>query len=189
MPYSIRCQCGNQLEVTAGQAGSQVACPCGKTIDVPRLSELRSQAGESAGGASPELVILYTYANDNRPVGGDECVNCGTATTNRLACSIEYERPWLKGERSLISWLVAVLIFGIYAIIYSMIRRGETVVGDQKIFRLVVTICPTCEKGGLTPRDLRNILCNEPQFQRLFEKYPSAKIFIDPVQEVRELKE
>jgi hypothetical protein len=189
MAYTVRCLCGNQLEVTAGQAGTQVACTCGKTVTVPRLSELRSQAGESAGGASPELAILYTYANDNQPVGADRCLNCDTPTTNRLACSIEYERPWLKGERSFISWLVAFLIFGIYAIIYSLIRRGETVFGEQKVFRLAVTICPSCEKGIRTRRDLRNILCNEPQFDRLFEKYPEAKLSIDPLHEVRELHE
>lgn len=187
MPYSVRCSCGKDVEVTAGQAGTDVACACGNTITVPRLSELRSQAGESADGASPELAILYTYGNDIEPVGGDKCLNCGSATTNRIRCSLEYERPWLKGERSFVNRVIAILIFGICALIYSLIRRGGVVLGELKVFRLAVTMCPACEKASLTPHGLRTILRKESQFDRLFDKYPSAQIYIDPVREVRQM--
>ena len=45
MSFTIRCVCGNRLEVSAGRAGTQLRCACGRTIEVPLLTDLqRSQA-------------------------------------------------------------------------------------------------------------------------------------------------
>ena len=174
--------------MTAGQAGTDLTCTCGKTVTVPRLSQLRTQAGETAGGASPELVILCTYANDQQPVGGNACLSCGTTTTNRVACSIEYEKPWVKKEGTGLDRILAFVLFGLLGWLYFRIgRRERRVFGEHKLFKVSVTLCPACEGPRLKPLELREILRNEPQFDRLFEKYPEAKVSIDPVQNVREL--
>jgi hypothetical protein len=39
--YLLTCECGNSLKVDVGQAGGQVACSCGKRLDVPTLRNLR----------------------------------------------------------------------------------------------------------------------------------------------------
>lgn len=42
MQYGVACDCGNVLPVSEGMAGSSVNCPCGQTVPVPALSELRT---------------------------------------------------------------------------------------------------------------------------------------------------
>ena len=39
--YLVSCDCGNQVSASVHQAGSQVACSCGKQVDVPPLRKLR----------------------------------------------------------------------------------------------------------------------------------------------------
>lgn len=39
--YLLSCRCGRALPVEVGQAGEQIQCPCGATLDVPPLRQLR----------------------------------------------------------------------------------------------------------------------------------------------------
>ena len=41
MGFSIRCTCGRDVPFHAGQAGTEVACPCGLVVPVPSLGEIR----------------------------------------------------------------------------------------------------------------------------------------------------
>jgi hypothetical protein len=41
MAFAIHCFCGQRLEVTEGMASTSVQCPCGRTLTVPSLGELR----------------------------------------------------------------------------------------------------------------------------------------------------
>lgn len=43
--YLLPCTCGKKLTVTASQAGHQVVCTCGATMEVPPFSRLRSLEG------------------------------------------------------------------------------------------------------------------------------------------------
>lgn len=52
--HLIPCECGQQLPVSLGQAGETVACPCGRSVEVPTLRRLREMpvAGDAeAAGA------------------------------------------------------------------------------------------------------------------------------------------
>lgn len=40
--YLLPCECGNRVRVSRSQAGQMVPCPCGRTLLVPTLIELRS---------------------------------------------------------------------------------------------------------------------------------------------------
>jgi hypothetical protein len=53
--YLLPCNCGQNVEVDAGQAGLQVSCACGATLDVPTmrgLSQLRPAETPQAETAS-----------------------------------------------------------------------------------------------------------------------------------------
>src|SRR4051794_40561071 len=41
MAFAMHCTCGQRLEVTEGMASTSVPCPCGRTLAVPSLGELR----------------------------------------------------------------------------------------------------------------------------------------------------
>ncbi len=51
MDYPLACICGNVLAVSEGMAGSSATCPCGRTVPVPSLGELRGEAITPAGPA------------------------------------------------------------------------------------------------------------------------------------------
>jgi hypothetical protein len=46
MGMSVKCECGKELPVSPGQAGTDVTCSCGNTFQAPLLSELRRRARE-----------------------------------------------------------------------------------------------------------------------------------------------
>src|SRR5439155_16595889 len=41
MEYRVTCGCGRAVAVGERAAGARAACPCGRTVDVPSLRELR----------------------------------------------------------------------------------------------------------------------------------------------------
>ena len=43
---NLPCECGKRVPVAEASAGSVVQCSCGRTLQVPRLSELRRMAAE-----------------------------------------------------------------------------------------------------------------------------------------------
>jgi ABC-type Na+ efflux pump permease subunit len=43
MAFAMYCACGQRLEVTEGMASTSVPCPCGRTLAVPSLGELRQR--------------------------------------------------------------------------------------------------------------------------------------------------
>jgi hypothetical protein len=44
MAFEAPFECGRRLTVTAGEAGSTRACPCGRQVVLPALSQLRAAA-------------------------------------------------------------------------------------------------------------------------------------------------
>jgi hypothetical protein len=42
MQYLVPCVCGERLSVTRSQAGQELICSCGKTVQVPKLREMAS---------------------------------------------------------------------------------------------------------------------------------------------------
>jgi len=45
MEYQVACECGRRTVVTSGMAGTDMICPCGRTVAIPALYHLRQQAG------------------------------------------------------------------------------------------------------------------------------------------------
>jgi hypothetical protein len=44
MYFRLSCECGKQVSVTEGAAGTSLPCACGRTFQVPSLRELRQRA-------------------------------------------------------------------------------------------------------------------------------------------------
>lgn len=63
MAFSIRCVCGQTFEVSAGRAGTQLVCACGRTLAVPPLSELR-KAADAGQVCSAEEYREHTLDGD-----------------------------------------------------------------------------------------------------------------------------
>jgi hypothetical protein len=53
--YLLPCKCGRRWEVDAGQAGTQIACSCGQSLEIPSIRGLR------------QLEIVSASAPDSAP--------------------------------------------------------------------------------------------------------------------------
>lgn len=53
--YLLRCDCGNEIAVEPTQAGEQVACICGKQVDVPTMRRIKQlpQASQEQASSRP----------------------------------------------------------------------------------------------------------------------------------------
>jgi hypothetical protein len=81
MTYAVRCECGDAVEVTAAQAGSDVACRCGRLVHVASLSRLREMAGQDAYEAGTIDTINRMIRDGDLP-WGDTCAISGLPTTD-----------------------------------------------------------------------------------------------------------
>lgn len=179
MEYSVTCSCGHRVAVSASQAGMTVTCACGGSISIPRLSTLRKQSGETAYDASPELIIRYSYSQPHQAVGGEACAICGASTVDRIRIFVECEKPIRKGEHPWFVWIFMALFSVPMTLLYSMVRREPELVSEAKVLEAAVSLCKSCQPGALTAHSLREILLREPEFARLFDKYPSARVWAD----------
>ena len=66
MEFSIRCQCGREIEVASPEAGTDVACVCGLVVEVPSLAELRRATGPDAA-EPPDAELAPDDAADRPP--------------------------------------------------------------------------------------------------------------------------
>jgi hypothetical protein len=48
--FEVPCKCGAPLRVSASQAGTDAYCLCGRTIQIPRLSDLQKTLSETEPG-------------------------------------------------------------------------------------------------------------------------------------------
>lgn len=51
-------------------------------------------------------------------------------------------------------------------------------VGQEKVFEVRVSVCPSCRKRALQIANLRKLLANDPEFAALFREYPLAKVSV-----------
>jgi hypothetical protein len=175
MSYSVVCECGQACSVTAGAAGTRIACTCGREVAVPPLHILRRQAGEAA--LSPELEI-ESLLQEGRVPDGLECRRCGATTDAVAHVHVECERPEEDrrvGTLTMIlsfwfGWLTALLAF-------AQSGREAPVHGRNVSYRLPLRLCRGCT-AACRDDALKDALRKEPVYGRLLAKYPHAKASI-----------
>ncbi len=65
--FRMRCECGRELAVTGPQAGSTVACTCGRRLDVPELSVLKRSAARNEPIAAQECSSAASVDSRKKP--------------------------------------------------------------------------------------------------------------------------
>ena len=95
MQFDLHCECGVTMKVTQSMCGSQISCGCGRKTMVPRLSELRRNAGLSPSRISPADKLLALSLERELPLESD-CMRCGGITQTFLGCLVECEQTYAK---------------------------------------------------------------------------------------------
>src|SRR5437660_9172710 len=151
MQYRITCKCGNALTIAEGAAGTRIPCPCGCTIIIPSLRELRQQSGLPEVGPSPEMAVEAMLLAGTLPEE-DYCVVCGAATDHSVCCRTECEKARVLDSRP--PWwirapliLLAFCTFGLFGATVGAATPGqEREWGKDRIFDLPVRVCDACRQ-------------------------------------------
>lgn len=173
--YPVKCECGKVHQCPAGYAGTRFACPCGKTVEVPTLSVLRTTVIE--GETSPETEVAARGRLGQLPLE-EECVNCGRETDRVESVVLECERPTSGFPVAAIvlgfvlfaclGWMGVLLWY-----VFGRIRLRD-VTGEYVAYELPVRVCGECG-GELTTSaaSMRAVLFT-PLYARLVAKHPNA---------------
>src|SRR5262245_65246464 len=89
--FSVNCECGATIEVSASQAGGTISCRCGRTISVPRLSKLRMAKGLAAHETSVRDTIARMIRDGELP-WGQCCAVTGMPTDDVMWFDVQCER-------------------------------------------------------------------------------------------------
>jgi len=168
--YLVTCECGQAHNVTAGAAGTHVACGCGRQVAVPSLQALRRSAGEPTVSAELEIRALL---QDDRLPEEPTCLRCGAETADVGHALVVCERPEVQGTEwrfrlppLLLGWLVWT-------------RSGQAQERGRHVsFRLPLRLCRGCA-ARLWRSEVVELLRRVPVYGRLLEKYPHADVRLE----------
>jgi hypothetical protein len=181
MEYELDCECGNTIRVRETAAGAREQCPCGRTLVVPSLHELRRRAGLH----QPELpieTVVETLLLARKLPADDRCALCGTATDGLIWCTTECERAYVQsGRPARWVYLLGLLTFGwVGAAVVHATAEDDREWGKDRVFPLPLRVCAGCRPRLDGPSALRSALWRVPVYRRLLEKYPGARITVSP---------
>lgn len=168
------------MQVTQSMCGSQVSCRCGRKIMVPRLSELRSNAGLSPNRVSAADKLLAFSLEGKLPLER-ECLGCGGVTDTFLGCLVECEQTYAKGI-SFFSYFFQCLLVPWFVV--ALIKRdydNPEVHGRELVLKTPLRLCQACMLAQKMERQtcLRYLRKNE-LYAGLLADYPDANIVWDP---------
>jgi len=182
-PYCVRCECANEIPVERTAAGGTAVCRCGREVRVPRLSELKRQAGElvelrvSALDRVRQLLLEQGLPPD--PV----CRITQRPTTDVLYLTVVCEEPRLRGNSSW--WGLLFIGAGAFLVslwllpVYLLASREEPeVIAPETVFRLPVPIASDrqAQIRDYRESELRELLCTVPLYAQLLAEFPQARI-------------
>jgi hypothetical protein len=176
MQYRVGCECGDCVFVEESAAGRNVLCRCGRHIVIPRLRELRRQAGVPESSPSPELEVEALLLAGKLPQE-HHCVLCGVATDASICCRTVCELARVREHRSVWGYILGFLAFGWLGLALGRAISGaETEWGKDRIFLLPLRICDACRQTLSNPAELKQGLRRVALYQRLLKKYPDARV-------------
>jgi hypothetical protein len=169
--YPVHCACGCTHRVSAGAAGTLIACGCGRQLQVPTLRALRAAAGEPV--ASPEIEIRARLQDGQLPEER-ECVCCGVATDDVRHVGVVCERSEVSSKTD---WNLRLLPLLAGWLVFTRSREVRER-GRDISFQLPLRVCDLCARR-LRGRRLVEAMRRVPAYTRLFEKYPHAEVTLE----------
>jgi hypothetical protein len=172
MPNELQaiCSCGKSIPVTAGQAGGNVTCACGASVEVPSLMQLKRAAGMPV--ATPELALIGMLANGEVP-GDRSCCACGAETASVWKVHVACEKMEKKGRG--LRFNPFGLLFGVIGILLTAKHTEVAEHGRDVNFDLPLRFCSKCA-ATCRGKELRQKLEAVEEYRRLVEKYPHATV-------------
>jgi hypothetical protein len=175
--YPVRCECGAELSVPSSAAGGQLPCHCGRSVQVPRLSELRRRAGQPPLDLGP-LGSVERMLADGHPAPGQLCAFSQVATNDVMMFTILLQKPHVSGGYNWL-WLAVIGLWSIPLYLIASRERPE-VHGQELRVRVPLRIAAhhQAEVRKLPPWQLRNLISTVPLYACLLHTYPAAEVLL-----------
>jgi hypothetical protein len=182
--FSVPCECGASLSISATDAGATISCRCGRQVQVPRLSQLRISQGLDPAESNVRDTIARMIRDGALP-WGQCCAVTAMPTDDSMPLDIQCERSYVQGGRSQF-WGVMLMIGGFFAclplaIFMWLIGRELFATSPEREGRDVVITIPiwVCRDSQATVRGwsqsrLREMLRTVPIYERLLREYKDA---------------
>jgi hypothetical protein len=176
--YRVHCECGADVAVRASQAGGVVNCRCSRVVAVPRLSQLRTAAGQAAHETNIRDSIARMIGEQVLP-WGQCCAVTEMPTQDVMWFDIHCETSYTRGGR--VNWFLAVwsllLPGGLFAMVLRAREQAENL-GRDIVISVPVKVCDEKQSGlrRASQRYLRKLLLKVPVYHELFREHPYARI-------------
>lgn len=178
----VQCSsCTNRISVTPSQCGGRVNCLCGKTVPVPKLSELRRLNGVGYQNLSP-LQRLQKLEDQGELLTDFTCAVCHVRNGDSHECWVQCENKVVNapGLPSMIAYLF-LLPFMTMAGAFAMMLSREAAYEDPEIHGrdtvaiIPVPVCTECESGFRNSNRKRlAALRTIGHYRELLDAYPDA---------------
>ncbi len=182
--FSVTCECGATKVVAASDAGSSLNCRCGRTVHVPRLSELRRAKGLDGGESNVRDTIARMIREGSLPWG--VCF-AATAmpTSDVMHFDVQCERSYRKGG-GLHKLGIARLVLSVFACLpvaiflwlfaRDLLRTPVEEVGRDTVITVPLHVSNTSqdEVRRWSQNRLKKLLCSVPIYEHLMTDNPDA---------------
>jgi hypothetical protein len=184
---ALPCECGGSVIAQAGDAGSSIVCRCGRMVRAPRLSELRTLAGQDAFVTNPVEAIRKIQREGHSPAG-KSCLVCGGKSPVQYRCDATCESSHLKGGQSdapgVLGWLTFFCMAFFLGIGFLFRRGGQSegvVHGHDVGVTFDLPVCDACAATNGKPTRTavaKNLMLQVPAYRDLLARYPDLKLSV-----------
>jgi hypothetical protein len=180
MQYHVGCRCGQQLAVTADQAGTTVRCECGESVTVPSLSKLRAAAGIGSYESGTIDTIRRMLAEGTLP-WGETCAVTGRPTRDVIRIEVQCEHLHSPEDPVRFALLLGLCV-GPWATLLLYGRGRDQPQGRDTVVTVPLLVCREYQIGldrWWKKRGLRRLLRTVPVYARLLDEYSKATLAMD----------
>lgn len=186
--YKVACECGARIPVSAVQAGSSVACSCGRDVNVPTLSSLRKSAGQPPIPVDNIATITAMIKNGELP-DNDLCPYSNRPANETVFFRMQCERTWARQNRDSDAYkaFFYVLVFGWLG---AMLTAGKSRNGENRenetLGRDTWVDVPVRISSDVRPniirmrrqKKLKELLSQTPIYAELLEEFPQTRVSV-----------
>ena len=153
--------------------GETVKCLCGKSVQVPRLRDLRT-----ANGISNSTALERLESKGNEGPLGTGCVLCDLPDGAVVELELIAERPEVIHKNGWVAYLG--ILFGLTwaTLLQAKHHADQTATGDERKARFWVRICDECASKKIKSSTLEKALRSIPEVEDIFREYPGSEIHV-----------
>jgi hypothetical protein len=173
------------MPVAASSAGSSVECPCGQSVPVPRLSDLRDAAGQRRFETNTIDTVRRMIAEGTLPPSR-ECMLSGQTTDDIARIYVECERIWSR-ESGRKGWTFIFTAFflpfwWLWIILSArMLDQRPEDFGRNTEVSIPIRVCREQQSRlrHMGSWELSELLRRIPIYAKLLDEYRGAKLSVE----------